>query len=81
MRFFNEHDESNPKIPCGVCNKNIAEQHKRVTCSICNYRVHIKCNKIDVKAFDKIKNKVDNISPLEFWKLKFFFDSGKKILS
>ena len=57
MRFFNEHDESNPKIPCGVCNKNIAEQHKRVTCSICNYRVHIKCNKIDVKTFDNIKNK------------------------
>ena len=43
-----------PKTICGVCNKTIAINHKSIECTNCNNKVHIKCNKIDVKSFEKI---------------------------
>ena len=42
-------------FPCGICNKNISINHKSFKCSNCNYKIHIKCNKIDDSIYDKIK--------------------------
>ena len=41
--------------PCGICNRNIGINHKFVKCSICNYKIHIKCNKTDDTTFEKNK--------------------------
>ena len=42
------------KSTCGVCNKIIAKNHRKIKCSICNLDIHIKCNKTDAKTFDEI---------------------------
>ena len=43
--------------PYGICNKNIGSNHKALRCSLCNYMIHIKCNKIDYAMFEYLKNK------------------------
>ena len=42
------------KTHCGVCNKTIAKNHRNLCCESCNSRVHIKCNKTDVKTYNNI---------------------------
>ena len=42
------------KTPCLVCSKTIAKNHRSICCDSCNLRVHIKCNKTDVKTYNKI---------------------------
>ena len=54
MSYFEEPVGANPKYPCGICNKNIAKNHRHIRCIICNYKVHIKCNKTDPNTFKKI---------------------------
>ena len=34
----------------------IAKNHKAIRCSICNYEIHIKCNKTEVKDYKKIND-------------------------
>ena len=51
--------EKDPVFPCGICNKNINNNHKTIKCSICNYKIHIKCNKIDDVTFEKMKVNLD----------------------
>ena len=51
---------SNSKTHCGVCTKVIAKNHRNIHCNSCNSKVHIKCNKTDVKTYNKIIK--DNIS-------------------
>ena len=36
---------------CGVCEKAIAVNHKKIECNLCLKYVHIKCNKFDESAF------------------------------
>ena len=36
----------NTKISCGVCHKNIAKNQKSVSCSLCGYWYHTKCDDI-----------------------------------
>ena len=54
MSYFNEPTGDNPKYPCGVCEKTIAKNHRAIRCSLCNYKVHIKCNKTDAGDFKDI---------------------------
>ena len=56
MSYFNEPIEENPKYPCGICSQIIAINHKAIRCNVCNYKVHIRCNRIEEKDFKKIKN-------------------------
>ena len=56
MRYFEEPSVDNPSYPCGICNKNIGKNHRYVRCSICNYRVHIKCNDISKKVYEKLRD-------------------------
>ena len=55
MHLFVDPVGENPKYPCGICNKTIGKNHRAIRCSICNYKVHIKCNKTDVKSYENIE--------------------------
>ena len=43
MNYFVDPSCDPLKFPCGVCKKNIAKNHRAITCIICKYKVHIKC--------------------------------------
>ena len=55
MHVFVDPVGENPKYPCGICNKTIGKNHRVIRCIICNHKVHIKCNKTDVKSYEIIK--------------------------
>ena len=55
MRYFSEPIGENPKYPCGVCEKLIALNHKAIRCNLCNYKVHIKCNKLEENEYRNMK--------------------------
>ena len=55
MHVFVDPEGENPKYPCGICNKTIGKNHRFIRCIICNYKVHIKCNKTDVKTYENIE--------------------------
>ena len=51
----NPHTKSiTQKSSCGVCTKTIAKNHRNIYCDLCNCRVHIKCNKTDVKTYNNV---------------------------
>ena len=54
MNYFVDPSCDPLKFPCGVCKKNIAKNHRAITCIICKYKVHFKCNKLDASTYDKI---------------------------
>ena len=54
MHYFVEPIGDNPKYPCGFCNKNVDKSHKCIRCNLCNYKLHIKCNKTDQKTYVKM---------------------------
>ena len=56
MEQFPEPIGPNPKYPCGVCKRTIAKNHRKITCYKCNYRVHIKCNQMDVKTYNNLND-------------------------
>ena len=56
MHYFIEPTGDNPKYPCGICNRVIAKNHKFLRCNICNFKVHIKCNKTEDKTYINIQN-------------------------
>ena len=51
MNYFKEPIGTNPKYPCGICNKNIAKNHRFIRCIICNYKIHRKCNNTDPNTY------------------------------
>ena len=59
MHYFIEPLGENPKYPCGICNKTIGKNHRAIRCCICNYKVHIKCNKTDKKSYEKLEKTKD----------------------
>ena len=60
-QYFEERSDGNSNFPCGICNKDVNIDHKTIRCSICNYKIHIKCNKIDIATFEKNKSNCDPI--------------------
>ena len=48
-----------PKYPCGICNKTIGHNHRAIRCCICNYKIHIKCNKTDIKSYENLEKSKD----------------------
>ena len=42
------------KYPCKICHKTIGKRHKAIRCSNCDERIHIKCNNLDIKAYNKL---------------------------
>ena len=55
MHYFIEPTSDNPKYPCGICNKVIGKNHRFLRCNLCNYKVHVKCNKTDDKTYYNIQ--------------------------
>ena len=43
------------KYPCTVCGRSVAKKHKALQCDYCDQWVHIKCNLIDKKTYDLLK--------------------------
>ena len=45
-----------PNYPCSVCLRNVNNNHRAICCDICDRWVHIRCNLLDEKYYNKIKN-------------------------
>ena len=45
-----------PRFPCGVCSNNVNENHHALCCDICDQWVHIRCNLLCDKAYNKLLN-------------------------
>ena len=43
------------KYPCTVCGRSVAKNHKALQCDYCDQWVHIKCNLIDKKTYELLK--------------------------
>ena len=56
MKHFEEPVDDNFTCSCGICNKVITRNNKHFKCNICNFRIHIKCNQIDERTFQKMKH-------------------------
>ena len=59
LAYYDEPVDTISKFPCGVCAKTIAINHRFIKCCICNYRVHIKCNKTDAKTLKLIEKTLE----------------------
>ena len=44
---------------CNICDKTIAKNHRKLSCSLCDKDVHIKCNTYSVKDYDQAKEAND----------------------
>ena len=55
MQHFEDPVEDNPNFPCKICNKIITRNKKHIRCNICNFKLHIKCNKTDEATYQKMK--------------------------
>ena len=51
------HNTTLTKIPCAVCSKTIAKNHRKIVCEACNNQVHIKCNHTDVTTYNNMIKK------------------------
>ena len=52
-----------PKVPCGICCKNVNVNQKNLLCNKCDSKVHIKCNDISVLEYEKLLNDQSNGVP------------------
>ena len=43
------------KYPCTVCGRSVAKNHKALQCDYCDQWVHIKCNLIEKKTYELLK--------------------------
>ena len=57
MRYFQDPCDENPRsFPCGICSKTVGKTMKAVQCDLCNYWNHIKCDNVDNKTYESLKN-------------------------
>ena len=64
MNYINNNNSatnSGDNSPCGICSRNINKNHRYLQCVMCKYRFHMKCNKIDTNAYNKMKDNEDII--------------------
>ena len=52
-----------PKFPCGICSKNVNENHHAICCDICDQWVHIRCNLLCEKDYNSLKNNPESDQP------------------
>ena len=43
------------KYPCKICNNPVVKNHEAVQCDKCQLWVHMKCNKINIQTYNKLK--------------------------
>ena len=61
MSYLNKNSDNTSLHFCDICKKNIRINHKYILCNICNCNFHLKCNKTDPKAYEKIRNNDDTM--------------------
>lgn len=44
------------KYPCTTCNKNVNNNHRAIQCDICDKWIHLKCNFLNSKDYEDLKN-------------------------
>ena len=44
------------KFPCAIFKRTVAKNHKALQCDLCDQWIHIKCNLIDKKTYEKLKH-------------------------
>ena len=44
------------KFPCSSCEKNVNKNHRAIQCDICDRWIHIKCNFLNSKDYECLKN-------------------------
>ena len=47
------------KFPCSSCEKNVNKNHRAIQCDLCDKWIHLKCNFLDSKDYDNLKNSND----------------------
>ena len=45
----------NTKHPCNICKKSVHKNHRAIQCDICDYWVHMKCNKLSPSEYETLK--------------------------
>ena len=45
----------NTKYPCKICSKSVHKNHRALQCDVCDFWVHIKCNKLYPGDYEKLK--------------------------
>ena len=78
MRYFTEPIIEPITYPCGICFKTVAKNHRFIKCTLCNNKIHMKCNEIDVKTYTKLVNEESNIFCLKYNEDLLPFYSTKK---
>ena len=59
MMYTNNFNELTDVNLCGYCLKKNSSVHNFVNCALCKSRIHIKCNNIELKSYNKMEiNKV-----------------------
>ena len=43
------------KFPCGVCSKSVANNNRALCCDSCDKWVHMKCNFLNKKTYQKLQ--------------------------
>ena len=43
------------QFPCLVCNRTVAKNHRAVQCYLCDSRVHIACNNLNLYTYRKLQ--------------------------
>ena len=59
--YFEEPLTEDSPLPCGICSKRINKNHRYIICNICNFRIHIKCNRTDIATYKKDNKNTDPI--------------------
>jgi exonuclease III len=49
--------------PCSVCSKNVNSNHHAICCDICDQWVHIRCNLLEAKTYNQMKNDSEQDHP------------------
>ena len=48
------------KNHCPVCSRKVATNHRAICCDKCDCWIHIKCNQLDARSYEYLKNSHDN---------------------
>ena len=44
------------KFPCSSCKNNVNQNHRAIQCDICDRWIHLKCNFLNTKDYENLKN-------------------------